>query len=167
MTTPGRASDAPAAHPYLEEIEAERAGWYELSGLVRSLTPTECLEPGYYRDPDWTVRDLVAHVGTWLAEAHRQFECLRAGTYDGHDVDIDAVNAALLRGMEGQPWEVAWVQAPAARSTRSCGKSALGAGDGSARSDDRKGRPPPPVRTGRPGERGRLPRAACRRPRTS
>ena len=30
--------------------------------------------PGYYRDPDWTVRDVVAHVGTWLAEAQLQFE---------------------------------------------------------------------------------------------
>jgi hypothetical protein len=115
MTTPGRASDTPAAHPYVAEIEAERAGWYELTALVRSLTPPECLVAGYYRDPDWTVRDLMAHVGTWLAEAHRQFECLRAGTYDGHDVDIDATNAALLAGMEGQPWEVAWVQAQAAR----------------------------------------------------
>jgi hypothetical protein len=128
MTTPGRAPAtpaAPAAHPYVDEFEAERAGWYELNGLVRSLTPAECLEPGYYRDPDWTVRDLVAHVGTWLAEAHRQLECLRAGTYDGHHVDIDAVNAALLRGMDGQPWEVAWVQAQSARGKMAEGWSAL------------------------------------------
>ena len=54
-----------------------------------SLTPEECLEPGYYRDPDWTVRDVVAHVGTWLAEAEVQLEQIRAGTYEGHDVDID------------------------------------------------------------------------------
>ena len=44
------------------------------SALVRSLTPEECLEPGYQRDPDWTVRDVVAHLGTWLAEAQVQFE---------------------------------------------------------------------------------------------
>ena len=35
-----------------EQIDAEREGWYELDGLVRSLTIDECLEPGYYRDPD-------------------------------------------------------------------------------------------------------------------
>jgi hypothetical protein len=125
MTTPARAPDTPAAQPYVEEIATERAGWYELSDLVRLLTPAECLEPGYYRDPDWTVRDVVAHVGTWLAEAHRQFECLRVGTYDGHDVDIDAVNAALLAGMDGQPWEVAWVQAQSARGKMTEGWSAL------------------------------------------
>ena len=45
--------------PYLADLEAEEHGWYELVGLVRSLTPAERLEPGYYHDPDWTVRDVV------------------------------------------------------------------------------------------------------------
>jgi hypothetical protein len=31
-------------------------------------------------------------------------------------VDVDALNATLLEGMDGQPWVVAWVQAQAARS---------------------------------------------------
>ena len=103
-------------HPYAAEMEAERRGWYELVHLVQTLTPDQCIEPGYYRDPDWTVRDLVAHLGTWLAEAQVQFERLKAGTYSGHDVDIDALNARLLHGMSGQPWAVAWVQANAART---------------------------------------------------
>ena len=114
MTTPGTARRQPM--PYDREIEAERLGWYEVAGLVRSLTPEECLEPGYYRDPDWTVRDVVAHIGTWLAEAQAQFERIGSGAYGGHDVDVDALNAALLEGMEGQPWDVAWVQAQAART---------------------------------------------------
>ena len=103
-------------HPYADAIEAERRGWYEVAELVRSLTPDECLEPGYYRDPDWTVRDVVAHLGTWLAEAEVQFERMNAGTYDGHDIDIDALNAVFLEAMAGQPWDVAWVQANAGRS---------------------------------------------------
>ena len=139
MTTPGRASKttgapapetAPAAetealHPYLVQIDAEREGWYELTALVQLLTPDECLVPGYYHDPDWTVRDLFAHVGTWLAEAHAQLERIVAGTYEGHDVDIDAMNAALLRGMEGQPWEVAWVQGQSARAQMIAGWNSL------------------------------------------
>lgn len=103
-------------HPYAAEVEAERAGWYEFAGLVRQLTAGECLEPGYYRGPDWTVRDLAAHVGTWLAEAGRQLERMGAGTYEGHDIDVDAVNAQLLDAMSGQPWEVAWSQANAGRT---------------------------------------------------
>jgi hypothetical protein len=117
MTTPGSTPEAVlVAHPYVDEIDRGRRGWYELVSLVRLLTPEECLEPGYYRDPDWNGRDLVAHLGTWLAEAQIQFERIVAGTYEGHDVDVDALNAALLHGMEGQPWEVAWVQEQSARS---------------------------------------------------
>jgi hypothetical protein len=104
------------AQPYAAELEAERAGWYAVADLVRSLTPEECLEPGYFRDPDWTVRDLVAHLGTWLAEAAVQLQRISAGTYEGHDIDVDALNAQFLAAMAGEPWEVAWVQANAGRS---------------------------------------------------
>jgi hypothetical protein len=103
-------------HPYAAEIEAERAGWYELLALIRSLTPAERLAPGYYTDPEWSVRDVAGHVGTWLAEAEVQFERIRSGTYEGHEIDIDALNAAFLQAMGGQPWEVAWVQANAGRT---------------------------------------------------
>lgn len=106
----------PAGHPYEAEIRAELEGWYEIAGLVRSLTREECLQTGYYRNPDWTVRDVVGHIGTWLALAQVQFERLAAGTYDGHDVDIDKLNASFLEAMAGQPWEVAWLQATAGRT---------------------------------------------------
>jgi len=108
--------EPPASHPYAPEIEAERRGWYELVALVRSLTRDECLAPGYYSDPDWSVRDVVAHVGTWLAQAQAQFEQMSAGSYEGHDLDIDALNALFLDAMSDQPWEVTWLQANAARS---------------------------------------------------
>jgi Mycothiol maleylpyruvate isomerase N-terminal domain len=115
MNAPSAASDdLPVGHPYGPEIEAEREGWYALVGLVRSLDPAECLEPGYYQD--WSVRHLVAHVGTWLAEAQVQFERMSSGTYEGHDVDIDGLNAKFLEAMGDQPWDVTWVQAHAARS---------------------------------------------------
>ena len=110
--TPTRTPD----QPYAAELDAEREGWYELAELVRSLTPDECLVPGYYHDPDWTVRDAVAHLGTWLAKAAGELERLIAGTYEGHDVDIDGLNARFLAAMQGQPWDVAWVQANAGRS---------------------------------------------------
>jgi hypothetical protein len=101
---------------YATEIEAERRDWYELAGLVRLLTPAECLVPGYYRDPEWSVRDVAGHLGTWLAEAEVQLDQITAGTYEGHDVDVDALNAAFLAAMRDQPWEVAWTQANAGRT---------------------------------------------------
>jgi hypothetical protein len=103
-------------HPYLADLEAERLGWYRLVDLVRALDESEYLIPGYYEDPPWSVRDVVGHIGTWLAEAGVQFQRLNAGTYEGHDVDIDGLNAQFLEGMRDQPWEVAWTQANAGRT---------------------------------------------------
>jgi len=116
VPVPATEVPVPARHPYLAEIEAERAGWYELADLVRGLTRRERLTPGYYRDPDWSAREVVGHVGTWLAEAQIQLERIGAGTYEGHDVDVDALNATFLEAMRDQPWEVAWVQANAGRT---------------------------------------------------
>jgi len=105
-----------ADHPDLEAMESERVRWYEFTALVRQLRPDECLEPGYYAEPAWSVRDLVGHIGTWLAEAEIQLQQINAGTYEGHEVDVDALNAAFLEAMRDQPWEVASVQAQAGRT---------------------------------------------------
>jgi hypothetical protein len=106
---------APQDHPFDAEIEGERAGWYELLELVHSLDPAEIARPGYYRDPDWSVADLVAHLGTWLAEAGIQLRRIEAGTYRPRDLDIDALNAEFRAAMSGQPWEVILTQAQASR----------------------------------------------------
>ena len=106
---------APRGHPFDGEIEAERAGWYELLDLVRSLDPDEIARPGYYRNPDWSVADLVAHLGTWLAEAGVQLRRIEAGTYRTPDIDIDALNAEFRAAMKGQPWDVILTQAQASR----------------------------------------------------
>ena len=102
--------------PYAADLDAEERGWYDIAGLVRTCRAEERLEAGYYRDPDWSLRDLVGHLGTWLAEAASQFERLLAGTYEGHDVDIDGLNAIFLGAMQGQSWDVTWTQANAART---------------------------------------------------
>jgi hypothetical protein len=106
----------PATHPYLADLDAEARGWHTVVELVRSLTTEECVIPGYYVDPPWSVRDVMGHIGTWLAEAGVQFERIQAGTYEGHDVDIDALNAIFLEAMRDQPWQVAWTQANAGRT---------------------------------------------------
>jgi hypothetical protein len=97
-------------------VESERTRWYELMGLVRRLTTDECLEPGYYRDPAWSVRDLMGHLGTWLAEAEVQFERITAGTYEGHAIDIDGLNEQFLDAMREQSWITVSDQAQAGRT---------------------------------------------------
>jgi hypothetical protein len=106
---------APSGHPYGGEIELERAGWAELKALARELGPAERLVPGYYVDPDWSVRDVVGHIGAWLAEGKSQLERITTGTYDAHEVDIDALNALFLAAMRDQPWDLVRLQATAAR----------------------------------------------------
>ncbi len=79
------------------------------------LDPADIVRPGYYRDPDWSVADLVAHLGTWLAEAGIQLRRIEAGTYQPRELDIDALNAEFRAAMSGQPWDVILTQAQASR----------------------------------------------------
>jgi hypothetical protein len=97
-------------------VDVERERWYELDGLVRRLRPDERMEPGYYPEPAWSVRDLMGHLGTWLAEAEVQLERIHAGTYEGHDVDIDGLNAQFLEAVRDQSWETVWDLAHAGRT---------------------------------------------------
>lgn len=102
-------------HPFNAEIDAERTGWYELLEIIRSLEPAEIARPGYYRDPDWSVVDVVAHLGAWLAEAGVQLRRIEAATYVPPDIDIDARNAEFRAALSGQPWDVIFTQAQASR----------------------------------------------------
>ncbi len=68
-------------HPYHAELDLERERWTEIVDSCRSLSDVERLRPGYFRDPDWSVKDLVGHLGTWMAEAEIQLLRIEAGTY--------------------------------------------------------------------------------------
>ena len=113
---PRSAPTAAPDHPYIAEIDRERERWAELIGLCRSLEPEERLAPGYYRDPDWSVKDMVAHIGTWLAEAEIQLFRIGAGTYVEESLDVDALNDQFLNALRDHPWDVCWNQLLAARS---------------------------------------------------
>jgi hypothetical protein len=120
-TAASPAPDPPAGgvaadHPYAAEIDAERVLWAELIGLCRSLEPAERLLPGYYQDPSWSVKDLAAHIGAWLAEAEIQLFRIDAGTYVEELLDIDALNAQFLAALHEQNWDTCWNQLLAGRA---------------------------------------------------
>jgi hypothetical protein len=102
--------------PYDAEIALERERWTEIAALCRSLTPDERDRPGYFRDPDWTVKDLVAHLGTWMAEAEIQLLRIEAGTYAEEPLDVDGLNAQFLAAMRDQDWATVSGQAISARA---------------------------------------------------
>jgi hypothetical protein len=105
----------PADHPYDAEISLERERWTEIAALCRSLTPEQRERPGYFRDPDWSVLNMVGHLGTWMAEAEIQLLRIEAGTYVEEPLDVDALNAQFLAAMVGQDWSTVWGQAISAR----------------------------------------------------
>ncbi len=113
--TPASAT-LPDDHPYRAEVDLERRLWKEIAALCRSLTRDERVRPGYFRDPDWSVKDLVAHLGTWMAEAEIQLLRIEAGTYVEEPLDIDALNLQFLATMRGQDWATCWAQAVSGRA---------------------------------------------------
>ena len=78
-------------------LRREDAAWAELHELLEPLSPEEKELDGYY--PGWSVKDLMAHYGDWMAEAATMLERKRLGTYTGWDGDTDALN---------QRWYEAW-----------------------------------------------------------
>jgi hypothetical protein len=103
-------------HSLAAEIDLERARWAEMTALTEMLTPGERLAPGYFVDPDWSAKDLIAHLGMWLTEAETQLINIAANTYEPHEFDADRRNAATLAALKDQSWDVVWTQAKGARS---------------------------------------------------
>ena len=92
----------------------EDAAWAELVGLLESLTPEQAEEPGYY--PDWSVKDLMAHVASWQAEAEMAFQQMRNGTYRPAPLDVDELNRRFHEANRDQPLPVVRAELWAART---------------------------------------------------
>ena len=89
--------------------------WAQLHALVDSLPEDKIDRPGYFQE-GWSAKDLVAHVGTWLAEAAVVLERIRFGTYRREEIDIDSMNAEFFEAMHDVRFTDIRVQASAARN---------------------------------------------------
>jgi hypothetical protein len=94
--------------------EEERL-WTELRELVDSLPGDKVEEPGYFQE-GWSAKDLIAHLGSWLAEAGVVLERIRFGTYRPEEIDVDAMNKEFYEAMRDVPFPVVRAQAIAART---------------------------------------------------
>jgi hypothetical protein len=108
----------PAApdHPYAAELDLERERWSEIETICRGLSEADREQHGYFRDPDWSVKELVAHLGAWMADAEQHLLRIESGTEVDEPRDIDALNARYLAAFHDQDWTTAWMQAVSARS---------------------------------------------------
>jgi hypothetical protein len=73
-----------------ELAKAEDEAWTEVSALIDGLTPEQMELVGYY--PDWSVKDVLAHMGAWMAESVGRLEQIRVGSYRPEPSDTDAMN---------------------------------------------------------------------------
>ena len=96
-------------------LAAEDAGWDELHSLIDSLSPEQAEQPGYYPE-GWSAKDLLAHIGAWLAEAGVVLERILVGTYRPEEIDVDAMNGQFLEAMRDLPLRTVLAQAWAART---------------------------------------------------
>jgi hypothetical protein len=98
-----------------ELLERERAEWREIEDLVGRLTVQQVEQPGYFPE-GWSVKDVVGHLGSWLAEAGVALERMHGATYRPGELDIDAMNQEFLEALRPLTWRETIAQAESARS---------------------------------------------------
>ena len=96
-------------------LAAEETGWSEIRSLIDQLTPEQVERPGYYEE-GWSAKDLLGHIGAWLAEAGVLLERIAAGSYRREDIDVDDMNRLSLEAMRDIPFRTIKAQAAAARA---------------------------------------------------
>jgi nicotinate-nucleotide adenylyltransferase len=98
-----------------ELCREEDSAWQELMGVLESLTPEEMERPGYFPE-GWSVKDLMAHIASWQAEAGAVLEQIRWGTrYDGR-VNVDEMNRRFYEANKDLPLAVVKAELWAART---------------------------------------------------
>jgi len=95
--------------------EAEDAGWSEFLALIGSMSPRQIEEPGYFPE-GWSVKDLIAHVGSWQAEAAKMLERIRMGTFEKRTLDVEAMNRRFFEANQDQPLRIVRAEAWSART---------------------------------------------------
>jgi hypothetical protein len=63
-----------------------------------------------------SAKDLLAHIGSWLAEAGVFLLRIRVGTYRPEEIDVDSMNRTFLEIMTDVPLQTVRAQASAARA---------------------------------------------------
>ncbi|TMK85039.1 MAG: ClbS/DfsB family four-helix bundle protein [Actinobacteria bacterium] len=97
-----------------ELAATEDAGWKTMLDLVESLTPRQVEQEGYYPE-GWSVKDMLAHIGNWQAEAGLVLQQIRLGTFRDDPVDVDAMNQRFFEANKDLPLPVVRAESWSAR----------------------------------------------------
>jgi hypothetical protein len=71
----------------------EDQGWRRLHALLRRI-PTHRLDEPTVTPEGWSPKDVMFHIGAWLAEAARQLDRMREGTYRPQEDTVEELNSA-------------------------------------------------------------------------
>ena len=73
-----------------ELMRAEDERWADFREVLSRIPEAGMQAPGLTQE--WSVKDLLAHLGCWMAEAARILERIRLGTYEREKLDIESRN---------------------------------------------------------------------------
>ena len=62
------------------------------------------------------VKDLIAHLGYWHAEARSELLKIATRTYKAHDFEVERRNSDVLAAHRDEAWDLVWADATAARA---------------------------------------------------
>jgi hypothetical protein len=85
-----------------ELLRAEDGAWNTFLPALESVPPDQMETPGYYPE-GWSVKDLMAHIASWQAEATNVLTQVRLNTYRKADLDVDAMNKAFYEANRDLP----------------------------------------------------------------
>ena len=97
-----------------ELLERDDAAWTEFRSLIDGLSVEKSAEAGY--NGDWSVKDLVAHIGSWFAEAATMLEQMRMGTYTRERLDVDGLNERWFETWRNQDFSTVKAELLSARA---------------------------------------------------
>src|SRR4029077_5459475 len=102
-----------------ELTEADDRGWAAFLQTIESLNDEQLVEPCYFPDEDWSVKDLIAHIGFWMTVAADKLEQMRFGTYVPANVEADTLNKECFEANRDVPLPIVRAECFAAH-TRMC-----------------------------------------------
>jgi hypothetical protein len=99
----------------MELLRLEDERWRELESLLSRLTPEQMVEPGV--TPEWSVKDLLAHLACWMAENVVWLEQMRFGTFDEEqELDVDALNREFYEAWKDIDMQTVMVELESSRT---------------------------------------------------
>jgi Mycothiol maleylpyruvate isomerase N-terminal domain len=104
-------ADAPVSKWSL--FREEEAAWGTFHGVAEAIPRETLMEAGTYGS--WSAKDVLAHVGSWHAEAATIVEQLRMGTYRGWDQRVEDCNRAWWEAWRDQDPDAAVAHLHASR----------------------------------------------------